>query len=56
MIVTVFCVNMAIEGAPTGPGYKDMDYSYWQLHALYYPPLLLSPTVRDGQVDNLKIE
>ena len=46
-----------VAGAPTGPGYKDEDYGYWQLHALYYPPLLLSATVR-GRVhgDWLTIE
>ena len=42
-------------GAPTGPGYKDQDYSYWQLHALYYPPLLRSATVRNQGV-NLKFD
>lgn len=32
-------------GAPTGPGADQEDYNYWQLHALYYPPLLRSATV-----------
>jgi UDPglucose--hexose-1-phosphate uridylyltransferase len=27
-------------GAPTGPGHEAEDASHWQLHALYYPPLL----------------
>ena len=47
----LFCVCVCVcvcvwTGAPTGPGYKEEDYSYWQLHALYYPPLLRSATVR----------
>ncbi len=32
-------------GAPTGPNHEEEDLSYWQLHALYYPPLLRSATV-----------
>ncbi len=32
-------------GAPTGPGYKDVDCSHWQLFATYNPPLVRSATV-----------
>ncbi|MBI4673662.1 MAG: UDP-glucose--hexose-1-phosphate uridylyltransferase [Chloroflexi bacterium] len=37
-----FPYSMGWHGAPTGRG----DYSHWQLHAHYYPPLLRSATVR----------
>ena len=36
-----FCV---CAGAPTGERLRD-DCSHWQLHALYYPPLLRSAKV-----------
>lgn len=36
-------------GAPTGPMSSD-DPSHWTLHALYYPPLLRSATVRKFMV------
>ena len=42
-----FPYSMGWHGAPTGPGYKEEDYGYWQLHALYYPPLLRSATASD---------
>ena len=38
------------EGAPTGPSYEQEDLSYWQLHAVYYPPLLRSATVKKFMV------
>ena len=37
---------IAQTGAPTGPNQEDQDWSHWTLHALYYPPLLRSATVR----------
>jgi UDPglucose--hexose-1-phosphate uridylyltransferase len=37
-----FPYSMGWHGAPTAGG----DYSHWQLHAHYYPPLLRSATVR----------
>jgi hypothetical protein len=36
-------------GAPTGK-YKERDNTHWQLHALYYPPLLRSATVKKFMV------
>jgi len=36
-------------GAPTGD-YLGRDCSHWQLHALYYPPLLRSATVKKFMV------
>ncbi len=38
-----------VTGAPTGK-YLEEDMSHWQLHALYYPPLLRSATVRKFMV------
>jgi UDPglucose--hexose-1-phosphate uridylyltransferase len=37
---------MGWHGAPYAPG----DYSHWQLHAHYYPPLLRSATVKKFMV------
>ncbi|GFS94103.1 galactose-1-phosphate uridylyltransferase [Trichonephila clavipes] len=45
---TSFPYSMGWHGAPTGPCPKD--YSYWQLHASYYPPLLRSATVKKFMV------
>ena len=36
-------------GAPTG-NYLKEDNSHWQLHAVYYPPLLRSATVKKFMV------
>ncbi|KAK2173099.1 hypothetical protein NP493_904g00006 [Ridgeia piscesae] len=36
-------------GAPTGE-YKERDNSHWQLHAMYYPPLLRSASVKKFMV------
>ena len=38
-----------ILGAPTGK-HKTEDQSHWTLHALYYPPLLRSATVKKFMV------
>ena len=36
-------------GAPTG-SYMEKDSQHWQLHAVYYPPLLRSATVQKFMV------
>ena len=36
-------------GAPTGE-YLKTNCSHWQLHAMYYPPLLRSATVKKFMV------
>ena len=41
---------MGFHGAPTGPGSEAEDWSHWQLHAMYYPPLLRSATVKKFMV------
>lgn len=41
-----FPYSMGWHGAPFG----DADYSHWQLHAHFYPPLLRSATVRKFMV------
>lgn len=41
-----FPYSMGWHGAP----FEDEDYSYWQLHAHFYPPLLRSATVRKFMV------
>ena len=43
---TSFPYTMGWHGAPTDEG----DYSHWQLHAHFYPPLLRSETVRKYMV------
>lgn len=43
---TSFPYSMGWHGAPTGGG----DFSHWQLHAHFYPPLLRSATVRKFMV------
>ncbi|GBM37747.1 Galactose-1-phosphate uridylyltransferase [Araneus ventricosus] len=45
---TSFPYSMGWHGAPTGPDVKD--YSYWQLHTSYYPPLLRSATIKKFMV------
>ncbi|XP_035215098.1 galactose-1-phosphate uridylyltransferase-like [Stegodyphus dumicola] len=42
---TSFPYTMGWHGAPTGDT-SGVDYSYWQLHASYYPPLLRSATIK----------
>ena len=46
---TSFPYSMGFHGAPTGPAYEE-DCSHWQFHALYYPPLLRSATVKKFMV------
>lgn len=41
-----FPYTMGWHGAPTASG----DFSHWQLHAHFYPPLLRSPTVKKFMV------
>ena len=43
---TSFPYSMGWHGAPNGQG----DYSHWQLHAHFYPPLLRSATVKKFMV------
>ena len=43
------CANCSVSGAPTGDFYKE-HCNHWQLHALYYPPLLRSATVKKFMV------
>jgi len=45
-----FPYSMGFHGAPTGPGHQSEDFSHWQFHALYYPPLLRSATVKKFMV------
>jgi len=45
-----FPYSMGFHGAPTGPGHESEDCSHWQFHALYYPPLLRSATVKKFMV------
>lgn len=44
-----FPYSMGWHGAPTGTYLKE-DCSHWQLHALFYPPLLRSATVKKFMV------
>nr|XP_022330188.1 galactose-1-phosphate uridylyltransferase-like isoform X1 [Crassostrea virginica] len=44
-----FPYSMGWHGAPTGE-YLQEDNSHWQLHALYFPPLLRSATVKKFMV------
>lgn len=50
LIPMIFMKISFISGAPTGPTAKNEDNSHWTLHALYYPPLLRSATVRKFMV------
>ena len=45
-----FPYSMGFHGAPTGPGHEEKDFSHWQFHAIYYPPLLRSATVKKFMV------
>jgi len=45
-----FPYSMGFHGAPTGPGHEDQDQSHWQFHAIYYPPLLRSASVKKFMV------
>jgi len=48
-----FPYSMGFHGAPTGVDAwtdNDVTYSYWQLHAHYYPPLLRSASVQKYMV------
>ncbi|ESP01205.1 hypothetical protein LOTGIDRAFT_186016 [Lottia gigantea] len=44
-----FPYSMGWHGAPTGGSLKE-DNNHWQLHAIYYPPLLRSATVKKFMV------
>ena len=45
---TSFPYSMGFHGAPTGPNAAGDDH--WQFHALYFPPLLRSATVKKFMV------
>ena len=45
-----FPYSMGFHGAPTGPDQDTTDNSHWQFHAIYYPPLLRSATVKKFMV------
>lgn len=50
MAIHILCVlHLACQGAPTGD-YHGRDCSHWQLHAIYYPPLLRSASVKKFMV------
>jgi UDPglucose--hexose-1-phosphate uridylyltransferase len=46
---TSFPYSMGWHGAPTGDLVNE-DCAYWQLHALYYPPLVRSATIKKFMV------
>ena len=46
---TSFPYSMGWHGAPTGDLLAE-DCSHWQLHAIYFPPLLRSATVKKFMV------
>jgi len=50
MFQSSFPYSMGFHGAPTGPDQDKEDQSHWQFHALYYPPLLRSATVKKFMV------
>ncbi|XP_023327661.1 galactose-1-phosphate uridylyltransferase [Eurytemora carolleeae] len=45
-----FPYSMGFHGAPTGPGCEGEDFDHWQFHAIYFPPLLRSATVKKHMV------
>ena len=47
---TSFPYSMGFHGAPTGPLSEKEDWNHWQFHAIYYPPLLRSATVKKFMV------
>ncbi len=48
---TSFPYSMGFHGAPTGvQGLDPAEAQHWQLHALYYPPLLRSATIKKFMV------
>ncbi|KAK2702982.1 galactose-1-phosphate uridylyltransferase-like isoform X2 [Artemia franciscana] len=49
LFCTSFPYSMGWHGAPTG-SLTSEDNSHWQLHAIYYPPLLRSATIRKFMV------
>ena len=46
---TSFPYSMGFHGAPTGPS-REEDDCHWQFHAIYYPPLLRSASVKKFMV------
>lgn len=49
LLIDILRYVFFIKGAPTGD-YLQQDNSHWQLHALYFPPLLRSATVKKFMV------
>ena len=49
---TSFAYSMGFHGAPTGPllDSTDDNVTHWQFHAIYYPPLLRSASVKKFMV------
>ncbi|EDW51888.1 probable galactose-1-phosphate uridylyltransferase [Drosophila sechellia] len=45
-----FPYSMGWHGAPTGPEHAHASSAHWTLHAIYYPPLLRSASVRKFMV------
>lgn len=45
-----YIILILVIGAPTGPSSSNEDASHWTLHAIYYPPLLRSATIRKFMV------
>lgn len=45
-----FPYSMGWHGAPTPIGAEDDSYEWWTLHAIYYPPLLRSASIRKFMV------
>ena len=39
-----------------GPGCEGEDFDYWQFHAIYFPPLLRSATVKKHMVRFIKLK
>lgn len=46
----IFKTTFQLTGAPTGPTAAKEDTAHWTLHAIYYPPLLRSASIRKFMV------
>ena len=42
--------KIVIRQVSTGPDCHDEDFQHWQFHAIYFPPLLRSATVKKFMV------
>ncbi|TRY70563.1 hypothetical protein TCAL_06115 [Tigriopus californicus] len=45
-----FPYSMGFHGAPSGPSFEGQSQDHWQLHGLYFPPLLRSASVKKFMV------